>query len=83
MEKIYKVTTEGDCEGRSRRTLGYVSGSMNDIKDYFDDSKTYSLFIEEIKVLHITSDSASEKLKLIQRKKELESELESIKDKLK
>ncbi|ADM80082.1 hypothetical protein phiAS5_ORF0239 [Aeromonas phage phiAS5] len=28
MEKLYAVTTEGDCEGRSVRLLGYYKGEI-------------------------------------------------------
>ena len=82
MDKIYKVTTEGDCEGRSTRTLGYCTGNPSDIKNYFDDIKTYEIRLEELKVVHISPTSASERIILIDRKKELEREIKSINEKI-
>lgn len=82
METIYKVTTEGDVEGRTTRTLGYVTGKRDDIFAYFDDKKAYSISIEPIKVIPILPTSVNEKKLLLQRKKELESELKRINDEL-
>jgi len=81
-EKIYQVTTEGDCEGKSTRTLGYCKGEISDIKAYFDDKKTYEIRVSEINVSVITSKSAEEKQLLMSRKKSLERQLEDIKKQL-
>lgn len=82
MKKIYQVTTEGDCEGRSTRTLGFASGEQNDIMRYFDDQKYYDIRLHEITIIDVTKDSVVEKKKLIDRKKELEEELSRIKKRL-
>jgi hypothetical protein len=81
-EKIYKVTTEGDCEGRTNKTLGYCTGEISDIKDFYDDRKTYTLRVEEFDVIKITPNSKSQRVALVNRKKELEEELKRIKSKL-
>lgn len=83
MDKIYKVTTEGDCEGRSRKTIAYAMGNQNDIKSFYDDEKYYEISLEEINVHVITPESKEIKKALIERKKELEMELENIKNRLK
>ena len=83
MDKIYKVTTEGDCEGRTTRTIAYATGNKSDIMSFYDDQKTYDLRLVEIEVVHITPDSKAERIALIKRKQELEAELESLKRKLK
>ena len=78
---IYKVTTEGDCEGRSTKTLGYCRGEKDDILKYYNDRKYYTLKVEEITIVNITSKSTLERQNLIARQKELEKELEEIKKK--
>jgi hypothetical protein len=83
MEKIYKVTTEGDCEGRTTTTLGFCKGNPSDIQTYFEDRKTYHISLSEIEVLEITPDSAKERKVLIDKKKELEEELENINKRIK
>lgn len=77
-QKIYKVTTEGDCEGRSTKTLGYATGIEIDILNYFDDKKEHSISLYEIFVLHITHDSVKERNALIKEKKELEERIKYI-----
>jgi hypothetical protein len=82
MDKIYKVTTEGDCEGRSTSTLGYCTGNPSDIKAYFNDRKTYEIRLEELKVVHISPTSASERVDLIKKKQQLQKEIDNINEKL-
>ena len=81
-KNIYKVTTEGDCEGRTTSILGYCTGELSDIQAFYDDRKTYSLSIQKIEVLEIKRYSAAERVALVNRKKELEEELERINSKL-
>jgi len=78
-ETIYRVTTEGDCEGRTTTTLGYCTGQVSDIKAYYDDKKYYALRVEPLTVKHISPDEATNKAKLIEEKKKLEERLETIK----
>lgn len=82
MDKIYKVTTEGDCEGRTTKLLGYAVGNIIDIKEYYQNLKTYDLRVEEITVQNITPESARKKKELIKEKEELEIRLKSINTKL-
>jgi hypothetical protein len=79
---IYKVTTEGDCEGRTTSTLGYCTGNTWDIEAYFDDKKTYNIHLEKIEVKHITKESAEEKQRLLDRKAIIEEELKKINSRL-
>jgi len=81
-ETIYHVTTEGDCEGRTTRTLGYASGALVHIEEFFNNQKTYSLTITPIKVLKIKANSAKEKHDLLLLKKRLQSEIDAIDQKL-
>lgn len=83
MDKIYKVTTEGDCEGRTTKVLGYAKGNISDIRSYYEDKKTYSLSVIEIYVLDITPESADNKKELITQKENLERQLKSINERLK
>jgi hypothetical protein len=83
METIYKVSTEGDCEGRSRKTIAYAMGDQEVIKSFYDKEKNFTLYLEEIKVHVITPESIAIREALIERKKELEMELENIKNRLK
>lgn len=81
-EKIYKVTTEGDCEGRTTRHLGYAKGNIDDIRVYYQDKKTYELRIEEVDVINITPQSANEKKQLLTEKENLERRLKNINERL-
>lgn len=83
MDKIYKVTTEGDCEGRTTKVLGYAKGNISDISSYYEDKKTYSLNVTEICVLDITYESADNKKELMTQKENLERQLKSINERLK
>lgn len=75
-ETIHKITTEGDVEGRTTRTIGYFTGDINDILAYCEKNKSYTLGHTEIFVRHISPDS------IIERKK-LEDEIANLKLKLK
>lgn len=81
-DKIYKVTTEGDCEGKTNKILGYCTGEISDIKAFYDDRKYYTISVDEIEIEKITPQSKIERQNLVSRKKELEDELERIKGKL-
>lgn len=83
MQKIFKVTTEWDCEGKSIRSLGYCTGDPADIRAYFQDKKTYEIYIEEITIVHIDHFQVKDKLDLLTRKQQIEAELESINASLK
>jgi len=82
MDTTYRIQTEGDAEGRSMRTLGYATGNISDIKAYFQDRVYYNLEIQPIRVVKVTPTSASERLKLFERKQELQAELKRIKEEL-
>jgi predicted methyltransferase len=83
METIYKVTTEGDCEGRSTSVLGYCTGIESDIEKFYADRKNYSLSIEKIDVIHITPSSSADRIALLAEKKELERKLNTINEMIK
>lgn len=82
MDTIYKVTTEGDVEGRSVATLGYATGDQNDIRNYFNDRKYYSLSLQAITVINVTPQSAKERLALINEKAELETKLKGLSERI-
>ena len=81
-KQIYKVTTEGDIEGRTTRILGYCTGDKIDIAKFFDSLKYYSLQIEPLQVQEITPDSANHKAHLIAEKKNLTDRLKEIEKQL-
>ena len=39
MERIYRVTTEGDCEGKSTREIAYAKGNQKDILRFYKASQ--------------------------------------------
>ena len=79
-QTIYEIRTEGDCEGRTRSTLGYATGDVEDIRIYYDDRKYYNLYVDEISVLNVKPESVSERKRLLQEKASLEKRLETIYD---
>jgi len=81
--EIYKVTTEGDVEGRSTSTLGYCTGDPQDIKAYYNDRKCYNLYLTPISVVHIGSGSVEQRKADLELKHKLEAELETVKKRLK
>lgn len=81
-QKIYAVTTEGDCEGRTTSTLGYATGDVDDIKMYFADRKMYELNLTELNVVNITKESFNERVQLKTEKADLEQRLKQIKNHL-
>ena len=40
---LWEVTTEGDCEGRSRKGLGVFEGYLDDIAFYLANKAYYTL----------------------------------------
>ena len=56
MEKIYRVTTEGDCEGKSTREIAYAKGNQKDILRFYDSEKMYGIYLQEIFIKNITPE---------------------------
>ena len=82
-EIIYKVTTEGDVEGRTIKILGYATGKRGDIEAYYQDKKCYAIHLDPITVENITIESANQRAADFKKKKELEHQLEELNKKLK
>ncbi len=82
MEQVYKVTTEGDCEGRSTETLGYATGNPDLIKMYYDEQKEYTIRLEAINIVHITKETASVREKLRTRRTEITQEMSKLEKEL-
>lgn len=80
--KIYEVTTEGDVEGKTTKYLGYCTGDIDDIKNFYNDKKTYEIHCKEIRPKHITKEMVDNKKELIKRKHEIECELKIINEKI-
>ena len=70
-QTIYHVTTEGDCEGRSTRTVGYAVGDQRDIELFFDDKKYYKLSLNEVSLTYVRPESVAEKREILDRQAEL------------
>jgi len=79
-QNMYKITTQGDEEGKTTQTIGYATGDIEDIRIYFDDMKYYDLYVDEISVVHVKPESVSKRKKLLQEKVSLEKRLGEIKD---
>lgn len=82
MEKIYKVTTEGDQEGKTTKLLGFCTGNIEDIKMFFNNEKYYSIYVDEVNVKHISKDMGIDRANLHKRKLDLEKELDNVKKQL-
>ncbi len=54
---IWKVTTQGDCEGRSTECLGYYEGYIDEIAQALADKAYYSLTFRSIKINKVTRKS--------------------------
>lgn len=50
MTKIYKVTTQGDCEGRTVRDLGIWQGDVGEIALHLAEHQAYHLRFTEIEI---------------------------------
>lgn len=79
-QKTYKISTEGDCEGKSTRILGYAAGDIEDIRIYYEDRKYYNLYVDKISVFNVNPESVSERKRLLQEKASLEKRLGDIRD---
>jgi len=79
-KNIYHVKGTSDTNSYH---IAYCSGNFADIKRYFENEGGYGLQIDLIKVLEITPQSANDKQALKLKQKELEKELENIKNVLK
>lgn len=77
---IYQVKGQND---HSSYHIAYCKGNPADIKRYFEGEGGYGLYVDLIKVLEITPQSANDKQALKLKKLELEKELENIKNVLK
>lgn len=78
-EQAYVVFTEGDCEGKSMKTLGYARGDPEDIKIHYDRMKTYEILLRPIEIIDITPESVRETRDLVEEKSDLEERLAQVK----
>jgi hypothetical protein len=76
--QIYKVTTEGDCEGKSIHTIAYARGDPEDIKVHYDKAKMYKISLSPIEIIDITPKSVMKTRALFDEKKDLEKRLKKI-----
>jgi hypothetical protein len=79
---VYMVTTEGDVEGRSTRTIGYARGRPEDIEMYFDDAKCYNIRLKGIDIIDVTEDNIGERKEMLTEKADLEARLKELERKL-
>ena len=80
---IYRVTTEGDVEGRTTKTLGYCTGNPEDIKAYFNDRKAYEIKLTPITTEHITLQMVVGRQSDLETKRKLEADLNAVNNRLK
>ena len=81
-QNVYEIKTQGDCEGKTTTTLGYAAGNKEDIREYFQDRKMYSLQLYEINIVQVQPGSVVRRNKLKEEKDGLEQRLKEIKDAL-
>ena len=74
MERIYRVTTEGDCEGKSTREIAYAKGNKKDILKFYDSEKMYEIYLKEIIIKNITPEMAETNDEIVARIKKLDEE---------
>ncbi len=74
MERIYRVTTEGDCEGRTTREIAYAKGNQKDILRFYDSEKMYEIHLREIIIKNITPEMAETNDEIVARIKKLDEE---------
>ena len=74
METIYRVTTEGDCEGKSTREIAYAKGNQKDILRFYDSVKMYEIHLTEIIIKNITPEMAETNDEIVARTKKLDEE---------
>ena len=56
---LWEVTTEGDCEGRSRKGLGVFEGYLDDIAFYLANKAYYTLEFKKISIPRISHEDVS------------------------
>jgi len=81
---FYKVSADDGMGGE--RNLGYASGVKADIVKYFEPYKPYkgaTIYVNEMKVVAVTSNMASNTGVLLTEKEQLESRLKEIDNALK
>lgn len=77
--EAYVVKTDDGIDGRTCHTIGYATGNLEDIKRFYRPRATgYELYVEPIKVLVVTPDSAKEAQQLSVERKNLEARLDEI-----
>ena len=74
MERIYRVTTEGDCEGKSTREIAYAKGNQKDILRFYDSVKMYEIHLTEIIIKNIAPEMAETNDEIVARIKKLDEE---------
>jgi hypothetical protein len=82
-QEIYVVTTEGDCEGRTTRTIGYATGDPEDIKAYYEPQKMYEIKLEKAKVMQINPQAVQTRRNLLDEKRDLEEKQADLEKRLK
>ena len=82
-KQAYRVTTEGDGEGRTTSTVGYARGDPEDIKKYYEGKRMYGLDVTPIEVVDVTPETLQEANDLKGEKRDLEARLAQIKEELK
>ena len=74
MERIYRVTTEGDCEGKYTREIAYAKGNQKDILRFYDSEKMYEIYLKEIIVKNITPEMVETNDEIVAKIKKLDEE---------
>lgn len=65
---IWKVSTAGDCEGRTTRFIGYFEGHLADVYAQCYNQMVYSFYLESVippKIEKVSAPKHSEKDKMV------------------
>ena len=67
--KAYKLTTEGDCEGRTVKTLGIFIGTPEQVIQYAENNnipKYYQYNISPVNIIDVSDVATDKKLNISQ-----------------
>jgi hypothetical protein len=76
--QIYVVRTEADVEGNGRHILGYAIGDAEQIKQFYDDARMYTVNVDPVDVLKIDAQAVSERKNIVAQKAQLEQQIKEM-----
>lgn len=77
MQTVYAVRN-----GNSGSIIAYAMGEEKDILEFYKDKLEYVIWLDPIKVVHVTTSLVEQKTKLLQEKEKYTKLIFEIEDKL-